>query len=115
MRAYLINAPPPTAELSRVDVKFYTIKNLEPYLPSLNFPLWMSLKSILLIDKRASLYRNPCHIRSVARVLTKSIRRSLIVESHRQAEEAVTAIWACLEPSAGETNLRGAYAILKRS
>ena len=53
--------PPPAAELRRVDVKFQTINNLEPFIPTLKrppCPLWVSPKSIRLIDTQAALCHN---------------------------------------------------------
>ena len=100
-----------------VDMKFQAIKNLDPTPPTLNrlpHPLWMSPNSIRMIDKQSYLRRNPRHNCNVARGLTKAVRRSLLVESWRRAKESATDIRACLDPAAGETDPRGAYAILKR-
>ena len=71
---------PPSAELGEFDGKFETLKNLEPFPPNLKRPprpLWVSPKSILIIDKRASLRCNPRHNRNMARGLTKAVRSSL--------------------------------------
>ena len=58
--------------------------------------------------------RNPCHRRNVARDLTRSVRRYLMADYRRKAEEAATDIGACLEPSTGGADPRRAYTILKR-
>ena len=47
------------------------------------------------------------------RGLTRSIRQSLMADSLRQAEEAATSVGVCLEPSTGENDPRGTYAIMK--
>ena len=97
-------------------MNLHTIKNLEPAPPTLKRPprpLWMYPKYIRLIYTWTSLRCNPRHNRNVARCLNKSIRRSLLVESPRQSDYSATAIGACLDPSAGETDPRRAYAILK--
>ena len=73
----------------------------------------MSPKSTRLIDKHESLRHNPHHNRNVLRGLIKAVQRSLMVDSWGQAEEAAKSIRACMEPSAGETDSHGAYAILK--
>ena len=57
--------------------------------------------------------RNPCHRRNVARDLTRSVRRYLMADYRRKAEEAATDIGACLEPSTGGADPCGAYATLK--
>ena len=67
-----------------------------------------------MIDKQASLRRNYRHNCNVARGLTKAIRQSLLVDYRRRAGEAAASIRTCLEPSAGETDLSGSYAILER-
>ena len=77
-------------------------------------PLWVSPKSILLIDRRAYLRRNPRHNRNISVGLAKAVRKYLMVKYLIRAEETATAIGACLEPSARETDPSGAYAILKR-
>ena len=66
-----------------------------------------------LIDKRADLQQNPRHGRNVARGLTRAVRRSLMADSRRQAEEAATDIGECMEPSTGEADPCRVYAILK--
>ena len=97
-------------------MKFQAIKNLEPTPTTLKIPprpLWMSPKSIRMIDTQADLRRNTIHNRNVVRVLTKDVRRSLLVDYQKQSEEAVTVIGECLDPVAGETDPHGVYAILK--
>ena len=44
----------------------------------------------------------------------RAVCRSLLVDSWRRAEEAATDIEACLEPSMGGADPRGAHAILNR-
>ena len=85
-------------------MKFQAINNLEPVPPAPKrppLPLWMSPKSIWLIDVRAALRRNPRHNHNVSRDITKSVRISLLVDSRRRFEEAATAIGAFLDPAAG--------------
>ena len=76
-------------------------------------PLWMSPDSIRLVDKRAALWRNPWHSRNLSRGVTRAFWRSLMAESQRQAEVVATKIGACLGPSTGGADPRGAYAIPK--
>ena len=68
---------------------------------------------IQFIDKRAALQLNPCHSRNVVRGIIRAVRRSLMSESQRQAEETETEIGACMEPSARGKDPCRAYAILK--
>ena len=66
----------PTAEFSRVDANFQTLKNLEPVPPKLKHPpcpLWMSSDYIRFIDKHAALRWNPRHNRNLARGLTRAV------------------------------------------
>ena len=87
--------PPPAEECRRDDVKFQTLKNLKLAPPNLKRTprsLWMSPDSIRLIDKRAALRRNPCHIRNVAKGITRAVRRPLTEDSPRRAEEIATEI-----------------------
>ena len=82
---------PSTAELSRVDANFQTLKTLEPVPPKLKLPpcpLWISLDSIRFIDNCAAMQRNPCHSCNVERGITRAVRRYLMAESQIQAEEA---------------------------
>ena len=100
------------AEIRLADTNFQARKALK-LLPPTPFtcsplPLWMSLAAINLIDKRASLRRNPCHCRNVARDLTKSVRRYLLDYFQWRADNASVDIRECLESSMGYTNLRGA-------
>ena len=70
--------------------KFQELKALEPTPPPLAHlpcPQCMSGPLIRMIDERASLCRNPQHIRNVARKLTKAVRRYLQVNYRRQTEE----------------------------
>ena len=67
---------PPVSEFGGVDVKFHTIKNLDPVPPTLKRPprpLWVSPTSIRLIEKQEALRRNPSHNHNVARILAKAV------------------------------------------
>ena len=113
-RAFL-RPPPPTVELIRADTKFQTLKALEMVPPKLKRPprsVWMSPDSIWLMNKRTALRRNPHHSRNMARGVTRAVCWSLMADSWRLVEEAAREIGACLEPSTGGVDLRGAYAIL---
>ena len=67
-----------------------------------------------MIYDRASLLRNTQHIRNMASKLNKAVRRSLLVDSKRQAEKAAEVTGVFLEPKTVTTDLRGAYAVLNR-
>ena len=66
-----------------------------------------------MVYERAALHRNPQHISNVARKLTKTVRRSLLVDSRCKEEKDTEDIGACLEPSTGYPDLRGSYTVLK--
>ena len=88
----------------RSDAKFHTLKTLEPAPPKLKrlpTPLWMSPDYTRLVEKLAALRRNPRHSRNVARGITRAVRRSLMEDYQRRAEEAATEIGACMETSTG--------------
>ena len=107
----------PAEERSNAGDKFQTLKALEQAPPKLKrppCPLWMSPAYIQLIDKRAPLCWNPHHIQNVASGIMRAVRRSLMMDSHRRAEDAATEIGTCLQPTTEGANPRRAYAILKR-
>ena len=74
----------------------------------------MSPDYIWLIDKREAFRRNPRHSRNVVRGITRAVCQSLMADSQRLADEVATEIRACMEPSTGGVDPRGAYAILNR-
>ena len=107
----------PDKERSRADAEFQILKALEPVPPNLKrppCPFWILPASVWLIDKRAAFFRNPRHSQNMARGITRTVCRSLMVDSRRRAEEAATEIGACLEPATGEADPCGLYTILKR-
>ena len=66
-----------------------------------------------MVYNQEALHRNSRHNSNVARGLAKAVQQSLLADSRIQPEEAVTEIGECLEPSAGETDPRGVYNVLK--
>ena len=74
----------------------------------------MSEASIRVIDYCASFCRNPQHNQNAAHRITKDVRRSLLVDSRRQAEKVAEEIGSCLELLMGNPDLIGAYAVPKR-
>ena len=70
--------------------------------------------SIWMIDESTYIYRNYRHNRNVVRKLAKAVRRSRLVDSRQRAEKSAEDIGTCLEPATGDTDLRGAYTVLKR-
>ena len=67
-----------------------------------------------MISKCTSLCHNYHHNQNMVCTLTKTIRRSLIVDTRRRAERAVEEIRACLEPTLGKPDPWGAYTVLKQ-
>ena len=68
-----------------------------------------------MIDERAFLRRNTQHNWNVALTLTKSVRRSLPVDSRKLAERVTKEIGDFLDPALGTHQyLQGAYTIIKR-
>ena len=70
-------------------------------------------KSIRMIDKHASLCRNPIYNPNVVRGLTKAVQQSPKVDSRIQAEEVASAIGVCMDPFTGGNDPCRAYATLK--
>ena len=67
-----------------------------------------------MIDECASLCHKTQHNWNVVLILTKSVRKSLLVEFRKQAERASEEIGSCLDPAPGTPlDLQGAYTILK--
>ena len=65
---------PTSIDLIIADTKFQIIKAFKPPLTPLTrppFPLWMSLETIKLIEKRTALRRNSCQFQNVASLPTK--------------------------------------------
>ena len=115
-RTFTIALPAPD-EFRITDKKLKDMKAVKPTPTPLNCPphhQWMSETLKFLIDEHAALRRNPRHNTNVARMLTTSIQRSLLVGSRRQAEKATEDIGTCLEPATGSPDLRGEYTVIKR-
>ena len=74
----------------------------------------MSPTTMRLIGKHATLRQNIFHHQNLARDPTKVVWRSLIEDYRRRAEKAASEIGVCLEPAMGNTDLHGAYTLLKR-
>ena len=67
-----------------------------------------------MVDNTASLRCNYRHNWNVARTLTKSVQRSLLVDSRRRAERTAEEIGTCLELMSGNLDLWGTYTVLKQ-
>ena len=99
-----------------MDRKFQDLEALESTLSPLTRPprpQWMSDTTTRMIDECTALSHNPLHKINVERKITKSVWRSLLVDSRQPAEKAADDIGACLEPLTVNPDLRGAYAVLK--
>ena len=94
-----------TAELSRVDANFHTLKALE-LVPPPNWnvsphPLWMFPDSIWLVDKRVALPQTPSHSHNVVRRHTRTVQRTFMDNPQIRAEEGAMDIGVCLDIHTG--------------
>ena len=88
------------ADLIVPSKKFQAIKSLDPPLLSFTIPLsllWMSYVIIKLVDERVTLWRNPRHLRTMARSLTEAVQRSLLEVYLREVKKVELWIGAYLE------------------
>ena len=77
-------------------------------------PKWMLAMSLGLIDGILEHPRRADHNWNVTRTLTKSVRKSLTVDTRRRAEVASEYIEICLEtPKGTSADFQGACSILK--
>ena len=76
-------------------------------------PQWIPKTSTWLMDESSALLRNPWHNRKVVHTLTKTVWRSLLLDSRQQAEKAAEEIGAWLKLVTENSDLQGVYTVLK--